>query len=70
MLKIRYCKNIYIKKTIDMLITIIHVLRPLCPKSPSARGLVACLPVRPLFKFTKHNGFYPGLVIAAMRLIN
>ena len=32
---------------------------PLCPKSPSARGLVACLPVRLLFKSTKHNVFYP-----------
>ena len=31
----------------------------LCPKSPSARGLVACLPVRLLFKSTKHNAFYP-----------
>ena len=31
----------------------------LCPKSPSARGLVACLPVRLLFKSTKHNEFYP-----------
>ena len=31
---------------------------PLCPKSPSARGLVACLPVRQLFKSTKHIAFY------------
>ena len=31
----------------------------LCPKSPSARGVVACLPVRLLFKSTKHNAFYP-----------
>ena len=31
----------------------------LCPKSPSVRGLVACLPVRVLFKSTKHNAFYP-----------
>ena len=31
----------------------------LCPKSPSARGLVACLPVRLLFQSTKHNAFYP-----------
>ena len=34
-------------------------LYSLCPKSPSARGLVACLPVRLLFKSTKHNAFYP-----------
>ena len=34
-------------------------LPTLCPKSPSARGLVACLPVRLLFKSTKHNVFYP-----------
>ena len=31
----------------------------LCLKSLSARGLVACLPVRLLFKSTKHNAFYP-----------
>ena len=31
----------------------------LCPKSPSARGFIACLPVRLLFKSTKHNAFYP-----------
>ena len=31
----------------------------LCPKSPSARGSVACLPVRLLFKSTKHNAFHP-----------
>ena len=33
-------------------------MNTLCPKSPSARGLVACLPVRLLFKSTKHNAFY------------
>ena len=33
--------------------------KTLCPKSPSARGLVACLPVHLLFKSTKHNAFYP-----------
>ena len=32
----------------------------LCPKSPSVRGLVACLPVPLLFRSsTKHNAFYP-----------
>ena len=30
-----------------------------CPKSPSACGFVACLPVRLLFKSLKHNAFYP-----------
>ena len=35
------------------------VVIALCFKSPSARGLVACLPVRLLFKSTKHNAFYP-----------
>ena len=31
----------------------------LCPKSSIARGLVSCLPVRLMFKSTKHNAFYP-----------
>ena len=31
----------------------------LCPKSPSVRRLVACLPVRLLFKSTKRNALYP-----------
>ena len=31
----------------------------LCPKSPSARGLVACLPVRLLFKSILNNALYP-----------
>ena len=41
----------------------------LCPKSPSARGLVASLPVRLLFKSIKKQCNLPGLVIAAMRHI-
>ena len=36
-----------------------QVTKTLCPMSPSARGLVACLAVRLLFKSTKHNDFYP-----------
>ena len=36
-----------------------YTINTLCPKSPSVRGLVACLPVRLLFKSTKHNAFYP-----------
>ena len=32
-----------------------HGENPLCPKSPSARGLVACLPVRLLFKASAHS---------------
>ena len=36
-----------------------RLLTLLCPKSPSARDVVACLPVRLLFKSTKHNEFYP-----------
>ena len=31
----------------------------LCPKSPSVRGFVTSLPVRPLFKYLSHNAFYP-----------
>ena len=31
----------------------------LCPKSPSARGFVACLPDRLLFKSIENNTFYP-----------
>ena len=38
-----------------------HAYNTLCPKSPSARGLVACLPVRLLFKSTKQC-ILPGLV--------
>ena len=41
------------------LVVITRPFSSLCPKSPSERGLVACLPVRLLFKSTKHNAFYP-----------
>ena len=51
-IKFRYPRKVAVNK-------INHDIYTLCPKSPSARGLVACLPVRLLFKSTKHNAFYP-----------
>ena len=39
---------------------LIKLIKTLCPKSPSAQGLVACLPVRLLFKSPKHNALYPA----------
>ena len=66
-LKILYCDDTIAYKTKIFIYKTLQLEQPvcygevitLCPKSPSARGLVACLPVRLLFKSTKHNAFYP-----------